>query len=113
MLLDSLLCKLETELQTAVKIAVVGLVATARIRLEGALAKVAEERAKGLAEVAKERAELLCEIQAMHNHKEAQEGRVELNIGGYHFETSVQAVRRVPHTFFDAYYWPLRARRVR
>jgi hypothetical protein len=39
----------------------------------------------------------------MQKHKEAQEGRVELNIGGYHFHTSVQALRRVPHTFFDAY----------
>jgi N-acetylneuraminic acid mutarotase len=29
---------------------------------------------------------------------------VELNIGGYRFETSVQALRRVPHTFFDAYF---------
>jgi hypothetical protein len=38
----------------------------------------------------------------MHKHKEAQEGSVELDIGGYHFETSVQTLRRVPHTFFDA-----------
>jgi hypothetical protein len=37
-------------------------------------------------------------------HKEAQEGHVVLNIGGYRFETSVQALRRVPHTFFDAYF---------
>jgi hypothetical protein len=40
----------------------------------------------------------------MHKHKEAQEGRVLLNIGGYRFETSVQTLRRVPHTFFDAYF---------
>jgi hypothetical protein len=40
----------------------------------------------------------------MHKHKEAQEGRVVLNIGGYRFETSVQTLRRVPHTFFDAYF---------
>jgi kelch-like protein 17 (actinfilin)/kelch-like protein 20 len=40
----------------------------------------------------------------MRTHKEAQEGRVELNIGGYRFETSVQALRRLPHTFFDAYF---------
>jgi hypothetical protein len=39
----------------------------------------------------------------MHKHKEAQEGRVELNIGGYRFQISVQTLRRVPHTFFDAY----------
>jgi hypothetical protein len=40
----------------------------------------------------------------MHKHKEAQEGHVELNIGGYRFKTSVQTLRRVPHTFFDAYF---------
>jgi N-acetylneuraminic acid mutarotase len=40
----------------------------------------------------------------MHKHKEAQEGHVELNIGGYRFQTSVQTLRRVPHTFFDAYF---------
>jgi hypothetical protein len=46
----------------------------------------------------------MWEVTTMHNHKEAQEGRVDLNIGGYRFETSVQALRRVPHTFFDAYF---------
>jgi hypothetical protein len=79
------------------------------------LADVAEERAEGIAEVEKERAEghaevdarwaeLHREIATMHKHKEAQEGRIELNIGGYRFETSVQTLRRVPHTFFDAYF---------
>jgi hypothetical protein len=65
---------------------------------------VAEERAKALAEVDARRAELGREVAAMHKHKEAQEGHVELNIGGYRFETSVQTLRRVPHTFFDAYF---------
>jgi N-acetylneuraminic acid mutarotase len=40
----------------------------------------------------------------MHKHKEAQEGRVKLNIGGYRYETSVEALRRISHTFFDAYF---------
>jgi hypothetical protein len=48
----------------------------------------------------------------MHTHKEAQEGRVELNIGGVRFQTSVQALRRVPHTFFDAYFSGRHARDV-
>jgi hypothetical protein len=68
------------------------------------LAEITEERAKGFAAVAARRAELHAEVAAMHKHKEAQEGRVELNIGGYRFETSVQALRRIPHTFFDAYF---------
>jgi hypothetical protein len=68
------------------------------------LADVAKERAKGLAEVDARRWELAREVEAMHKHKEAQEGHVELNIGGYRYETSVQTLRRVPHTFFDAYF---------
>jgi hypothetical protein len=65
---------------------------------------LAEERAKSLAEVDARREELGREVAAMHKHKEAQEGRIELNIGGYCFETSVQTLRRIPHTFFDAYF---------
>jgi hypothetical protein len=112
---DSELDALERELRAALTVAVTGLVATARTRLEEAFAEVAKERAKGLAEVAEERAlalaevdarrgELGREVEAMHTHKEAQEGHVELNIGGYRFQTSVQTLRRVPHTFFDAYF---------
>jgi hypothetical protein len=83
-------------------------------RAEG-LAEVAEDKAKGLTELDAERAAGLTEINArraevhrevaaMHRHKDAQEGRVELNIGGYRFETSVRTLRRVPHTFSDAYF---------
>jgi hypothetical protein len=68
------------------------------------LAEVAEERDRGLAEVDARRAELHREVTAMQLHQAAHEGRVELNIGGYRFETSVQTLRRVPHTFFDAYF---------
>jgi hypothetical protein len=68
------------------------------------LTEVAAERTKGLTEVETRWVELHREIAAMRMHKEAQEGRVELNIGGYRFETSVQTLRRVPHTFFDAYF---------
>jgi hypothetical protein len=112
---DAMLSQLEVDLCTALGTCVTGLVATARARLEGAhadlakeraqlLAEVAEERAKALAKVDERRAELGCEVETMHKHKEAQEGRVLLNIGGYRFETSVQTLRRVPHTFFDAYF---------
>jgi hypothetical protein len=79
------------------------------------LAEVVEERAKGLAEVVEERdkvlaevvtrrGELVREVATMQTHQEKQQGHVELNIGGYRFETSVQTLRRVPHTFFDAYF---------
>jgi hypothetical protein len=57
-----------------------------------------------LAEVVARRRELGREVETMRKHKEAQEGHVELNIGGYRFQTSVQTLRRMPHTFFDAYF---------
>jgi hypothetical protein len=112
---DSLLSQLETDLRAALGTCITGLVATARTRLEHAHADVAKERARGLAEVAEERAEALAEVDArrgdlgrevaaMHTHQESREGRVGHNIGGYRFETSVQTLRRVPHTFFDAYF---------
>jgi hypothetical protein len=101
---NTILDALESELRAALNTAVTGLVATARTRLEEAVAEIAKERAKGLAEVAQERADLHREIKAMQAHQAQQEGRVELNIGGYRFQTSVQTLRRVPHTFFDAYF---------
>jgi hypothetical protein len=104
MLFDALLGKLEKDMRVDLERAITGFVATARTQLEGALAMVAKERAKGLVEVAKEKADLHREIAAMHTHREAQEGRVVLDIGGYRYTTSVQTLRRLPHTFFDAYF---------
>jgi hypothetical protein len=79
------------------------LVEVAEERAKG-LAEVAEARDKGLAEVDARRAELHDEVAAMQMHQAAHEGRVELNIGGFRFETSVQTLRRVPHIFFDDYF---------
>jgi hypothetical protein len=104
MMIALLLAALEEELRADFHKALAGLLTTARTRLEGALAEVAKERAQGLAEVATQKAELHREIEAMQTHQSMQEGHVELNIGGFHFETSVQTLRRVPHTFFDAYF---------
>jgi hypothetical protein len=70
-----------------------------RVRTEG-LAEVA----KGLAQGAKEKAELRREIEAMHRHKETQKGIVELNIGGFKYTASVETLRRISDTFFDAYF---------
>jgi hypothetical protein len=99
---DSMLATLEEDLRADFKTALAGLITTARTRLEGALADVAKERAKGLAEVAKQKEDLHCEIDALQKHAAQQQGHVEFNFGGYRFETSVQTLRRVPYTFFDA-----------
>jgi hypothetical protein len=80
-----------------------GLAEVAEEREKG-LAEVAEERAKGLADIDARRGELVREREAMQTHQEKQEGHVELNIGGYRFQTSVQTLRRVPHTYYDAYF---------
>jgi hypothetical protein len=104
LMFDSLLDALEKELHGALAKVVTGLVTTVRTRLEDAVAEVAKERAKGLAEVDAQKLDLCREVQAMHKHNDAQGGHIELNIGGHRFQTSVQTLRRVPHTFFDAYF---------
>jgi hypothetical protein len=111
MMFDALLHKLEGDLRASCDAAL----ASARTQLEGGLADIArerakglaevdEERVKGLAEVAKEKADLRREIAAMQKQQEAQQGRVVLDIGGYRYKTSVQTLRRLPGTFFDAYF---------
>jgi hypothetical protein len=104
MLFDPLLNALEQELRADFHKALGGLLATAMTRLEGALAEVGREKAQGLAEVATQKVELRREVEAMQTHAEQQQGRVELNVGGHRFQTSVQTLRRLPHTFFDAYF---------
>jgi hypothetical protein len=119
---EETLAAMRREIRPLLETAMEGVLTTARVVLEEAekqrtkgIAEVAEERAKGLAEVAEERAkgltaidarwaELHTEVATMQTYKEAQEGRVELNIGNYRFQTSVQTLRRIPHTFFDAYF---------
>jgi N-acetylneuraminic acid mutarotase len=101
--MESVLTKARSVLEEAEQQRANGLATVARERAKG-LADVDAERATGLAEVDARRAELEREVAAMHKHKEAQEGHVVLNIGGYRYETSVQTLRRVPHTFFDAYF---------
>jgi hypothetical protein len=49
------------------------------------MADVAKERAKDVAEMDARRLELQHEMEGMHKLKEAQEGHVELNSGGFRF----------------------------
>jgi N-acetylneuraminic acid mutarotase len=111
MLFDAMLHKLEENLRASCEEAM----ASARTQLEEALSIIAQERAKkltevnkeraeGIAEVAKEKADLHREIAAMQKQQEAQQGRIVLDIGGYRYTTSVQTLRRLPGTFFDAYF---------
>jgi hypothetical protein len=101
--MEDVLTKVRGVLEEAEQQRTQGLAEVAEERAKG-LAEVAEERDKGLAEVDARRAELHREVAAMQIHQAAHAGRIELNIGGFRFETSVQTLRRVPHTFFDAYF---------
>ena len=118
-MLNAMMTKLETDLRAASEASMTHLLATARTQLEKAIAEIGKERANGLAEVEEQqvkaaayaetldeyRAELQCEIDKMQAHMERQEGRrVELNVGGYRYETSVQTLRRVPGNLFDTYF---------
>jgi hypothetical protein len=102
-LMQDVLSKTRDVLNAAEEKHIRDLALVAEERVKG-LAEVARERARGLVEVVARRAEFRSEAEVMHKHKEAQEGRIELNIGGYRFHTSVQALRLLPHTFFDAYF---------
>jgi hypothetical protein len=101
--MESVLAKARGVLEEAEQRHAEGLAEVAEERANG-IAELDAKRAAGVAEVDARRAELHRDIAAMHKHKEAQEGRVELNIGGHRYETSVQTLRRVSHTFFDAYF---------
>jgi hypothetical protein len=111
MMFDALLQKLGEDLQASCDT----VLASARTQLAGGLADLARERTKELAkvnegrakvlvEVAKEKADLHREIAAIQKQQEAQQGRVVLDIGGYRYTTSVQTLRRLQGTFFEAYF---------
>jgi hypothetical protein len=101
--MEGVLTKVRGVLEEAEQQRTQGLAEVGEERDKG-LAEVGEERDRGLADVDAGRAELHREVAAMQMHQAAHEGHVELNIGGFRYETSVQTLRRVPHTFFDAYF---------
>jgi N-acetylneuraminic acid mutarotase len=119
---DETIVMMRSEMRPLLETALEGVLTKARSVLDEAeqrhtnsLAEIDELLAKGLAEVDKERTMALAEVEArreelskevatMLTHQAKQQGRVELNIGGHRFQTSVQTLRRVPHTFFDAYF---------
>jgi hypothetical protein len=114
-MLDAMLSQLETDLRSALDFCVTDFLATTRTQLQVALAEIDRERVEGLAVVAVQRskavayvsakrAEVEREIEAIHIRREQQQGRIELNAGGHRFESSVQTLRRVPGSLFDAYF---------
>ena len=101
---DKLMDDLESELYTYMEAAVDGMMVKARAKLKLIEQEAEEYNAKELAELAKSRGALDREIAAMQRHEEQHKGRVELDVGGVRYVTSVETLRRVPWTFFDAYF---------
>ena len=81
-----------------------GLVAKARVKLKLVERKAEELEAKGLKEVEEQREALGREVAVIQRHQERHEGRVELDVGGVRYVASIETLRRVPHTFSDAYF---------
>ena len=99
---EPLIDVLKREMGAAMQTATDTFVANARKCAEGMLAEVEEARARGEAEVAEKRAALEAELAAMQGAQQWQGGRVELDVGGRRFHTSVATLRSKPGNFFDA-----------
>ena len=104
MIAEKLIDDLRTELLALITTAVDGLVAKARTKLELVEKEAEELTAKGLREVEEQREALEREMAAMQRHQDQHESRVELDVGGVQYITSVEMLQRVPHTSFDAYF---------
>ena len=87
--LEPLLAELHEELTEAMHAAVRSMMGTARTKLKSVLEAVAAERDRGMAEVEEKRAVLEAELAAMRPIQEAQGSRVELDVGGVRFSTSL------------------------
>ena len=83
----------EEELANAAQAAVQRVVGRARAELAQMLEAARAERQAGLREVEQKRRELAMELAAMHKQRVAQDSRVELEVGGSTFVTSVATLR--------------------
>ena len=85
--------RFEDELMVGAQAAVRGLVARARTETQRMLQAVEQARVDGVAEVEEKRAALEAELRAMQQLQETQDSRVELDVGGHRYSTSVATLR--------------------
>ena len=90
------------ELEAVLQAALQRFLQSARSQVQRSTEALAEERDAMLAEVEGKRADLNAEIAAMAKFHLSQESKVELNIGGTSFTTSVSTLRNKPGTMLDA-----------
>ena len=100
--LEPMMRAFEDKMATAVQDAVRGLTSQARTELGRVVAAAEQARARGEAELEAKRAALEAELAAMQRVEYAQDTRVELDVGGRRFVTSVATLRSKPGTMLDA-----------
>ena len=100
--MDAILRSFEDELTSAAQDAVKGVVARAKSEVARLLAAASKEREAGVREVEQKRSELAMEVAAMHKVSVAQDSRVELEVGGVQFVTSVATLRSRAGSMLDA-----------
>ena len=101
---ETLLTTMQASLQTAATSLIEDLTSQARAQLQQLQEEIDKQRAAAMAAVEAKRAELDREIAVMQQHEARQAGRVELDVGGRRFVTSVETLRSKSGTFFDAYF---------
>ena len=102
LMLEELIRGFEEELTANAQAAVSGLVDRARAEVMRLLQAVEQARVVGVAEVEEKRAALEAELQAMQQLQQAQDSRVELDVGGHRYSTSVATLRSKPGSMLDA-----------
>ena len=100
--MDAILRAFEEELTSAAQAAVQGVVARAKGEVARLLEAANKEREAGVREVEQKRRELAMEVAAMHKVSVAQDSRVELEVGGVQFVTSVATLRSRAGSMLDA-----------
>ena len=100
--METLLRELEEELRASAQAAVQAVLARARQEVKRLEEAARKEREAGLREVARLRAELAAEVAAMEQAQAAHRSRVELDVGGVRYVTSVATLRSRPGSMLDA-----------
>ena len=100
--MERLIARFEEELMAAAQASVRKLASQARAEVERVLQAVEQARVRGVAEVDEKRAALEEELRAMQQLQQAQDSRVELDVGGQRYKTSLATMRSKPGCMLSA-----------
>jgi N-acetylneuraminic acid mutarotase len=97
-MMDQMLREFENKVQAAGHL----LTENAKSECKRFLKQMEEKQEALTTEVKSQRAEFEAEVQATHKVQIVQDSKVQLNVGGHHFSTSVAILRSKPGTLLDA-----------